>query len=87
MDGHVRLRAVDRVSFALAPGETLGIVGESGSGKSSIARALLRLVPADAGSAWFRGADLLRLRVRQLQALRRYLQLIFQDPLARSTHA
>jgi oligopeptide transport system ATP-binding protein len=78
---HVRLRVVDRVGFTLARGEALGIVGESGSGKSSIVRALLRLVPSDAGSALFRGTDLLRLTGRRLQAQRRHVQLIFQDPL------
>lgn len=77
-----RLPAVQDVSFDLASAQTLGIVGESGSGKSSIARALLRLVPADAGEAWFMGQDLLSLRGSALQAMRRHLQLIFQDPLA-----
>jgi oligopeptide transport system ATP-binding protein len=78
---HRTLQAVRDVSFELAAGETLGIVGESGSGKSSIARALLRLVPAAAGEAWFRGQDLLQLHGAALQAMRRHLQLIFQDPL------
>jgi len=79
---HALLRAVNGVSFDLARGETLGLVGESGSGKSSIARALLRLVPAQSGSAQFRGSDLLQLAGSPLQAMRRHLQLIFQDPLA-----
>jgi oligopeptide transport system ATP-binding protein len=73
--------AVDGVSFDLAVGESLGLVGESGSGKSSIARALLRLVPAQ-GSALFEGRDLLRLRGAALRATREHLQIIFQDPLA-----
>jgi len=81
-----QLRAVDEASFDLAAGETLGIVGESGSGKSSLARALLRLVPHTAGSAHFRGQDLLQLSARELQRSRRHLQMIFQDPLARSAH-
>jgi oligopeptide transport system ATP-binding protein len=76
------LRAVNGVSFELARGETLGLVGESGSGKSSIARALLRLVPAESGVALFHGTDLLALSGASLQAMRRHLQLIFQDPLA-----
>jgi oligopeptide transport system ATP-binding protein len=76
------LRAVDDASFELAAGETLGIVGESGSGKSSLARALLRLVPHAAGSARFRGQDLLQLSGRELQRTRRHLQMIFQDPFA-----
>jgi oligopeptide transport system ATP-binding protein len=79
---HTRLPAVHDVAFDLAQGETLGIVGESGSGKSSIARALLRLIPADSGSALFQGTDLLALSGAALQAMRRHLQLIFQDPLA-----
>jgi oligopeptide transport system ATP-binding protein len=79
---HALLRAVEGVSFELARGETLGLVGESGSGKSSIARALLRLVPAAAGVALFHGTDLLQLNGAALHAMRRHLQLIFQDPLA-----
>jgi len=73
--------AVDGVSFELAAGASLGLVGESGSGKSSIARALLRLVPAS-GSVQFDGRDLLRLSGAQLRATREHLQIIFQDPLA-----
>ncbi len=80
--GHALLRAVNDVSFELARGETLGLVGESGSGKSTIARALLRLVPAESGVALFHGTDLLALSGASLQAMRRHLQLIFQDPLA-----
>ncbi|MFI4905482.1 MAG: ABC transporter ATP-binding protein [Steroidobacteraceae bacterium] len=80
--GHALLRAVNGVSFELARGETLGLVGESGSGKSTIARALLRLVPAESGVASFHGTDLLKLSGARLQAMRRHLQLIFQDPLA-----
>jgi peptide/nickel transport system ATP-binding protein len=59
--GHALLHAVNAVSFDLARGETLGLVGESGSGKSTIARALLRLVPATSGVALFHGSDLLQL--------------------------
>ncbi|HNC69318.1 MAG TPA: ATP-binding cassette domain-containing protein [Pseudomonadales bacterium] len=84
-DAHGRralLHAVEDVSFSVARGRTLGIVGESGSGKSSIARALLRLVPAAAGVARFLGRDLLALQGKELQAARRQLQMIFQDPLA-----
>ena len=73
--------AVDGVSFELGAGESLGLVGESGSGKSSIARALLRLVPAS-GVAQFAGSDLLQLRGAALRATREHLQIIFQDPLA-----
>jgi len=80
--GQTLLHAVESVSFGVHRGRTLGIVGESGSGKSSIARALLRLVPAAAGTAHFRGADLLALEGGALRAVRRYIQMIFQDPLA-----
>jgi oligopeptide/dipeptide ABC transporter ATP-binding protein len=74
------LRAVAGVSFTLQRGESLGLVGESGSGKSSIARALLRLVPAT-GSVRYRGLDLLRVQGDALRSLREHLQIIFQDPL------
>jgi oligopeptide transport system ATP-binding protein len=75
------IAAVDGASFTIAAGESLGLVGESGSGKSSVARALLRLVPAS-GAAWFAGQDLLALRGAALRATREHLQIIFQDPLA-----
>jgi oligopeptide transport system ATP-binding protein len=80
--GRARLQAVAGVSFELARAETLAIVGESGSGKSSIARALVRLITSDSGQALFDGTDLLQLSGRALQAMRRRLQLIFQDPLS-----
>lgn len=75
-----RAAAVDGVSFEVAAGESLGLVGESGSGKSSIARALLRLIPAT-GSALFQGRDLLQLEGEALRATREHLQIVFQDPL------
>jgi len=76
------LRAVDGISFVLAPGETLGIVGESGSGKSTLARAILKLVPTAAGSvSWF-GARVDTLTKQQLRRRRRDLQIVFQDPMA-----
>jgi peptide/nickel transport system ATP-binding protein len=78
----VTLPAVKAVSFDLARGEALGVVGESGSGKTSIAHTLLRLVDAQSGSVQFQGVDLLRVRGAQLLALRRHLQLVFQDPLS-----
>jgi oligopeptide transport system ATP-binding protein len=73
---------VDDVSFAIAPGEVLGLVGESGSGKSTLARALLRLTPVARGSVSWRGTDLLRCEGAALRRRRRDLQMIFQDPLA-----
>ncbi len=75
----IALRAVDDVSFALRRGQTLGVVGESGSGKSTLARALLRLTPSS-GDLIFNGANLQRLGGRALRALRRNMQMIFQDP-------
>src|SRR5450432_831956 len=75
-----QLTAVAGVSFDLAAGESLGLVGESGSGKSSIARALLRLIPAS-GRALFQGRDLLQLQGAELRAAREHLQIVFQDPL------
>jgi peptide/nickel transport system ATP-binding protein len=74
--------ALDDVSIAVARGETLGLVGPSGSGKSTLARILLRLVVPDAGRIDFGGVDLLSLRGEKLRAVRRRIQMVFQDPLA-----
>jgi ABC-type oligopeptide transport system ATPase subunit len=75
-----RIRAVDRVSFAINEGETFGLVGESGSGKTTTARCLLRLVEPTAGSFMFRGEQVFGLPASRLRALRRDMQMIFQDP-------
>jgi oligopeptide/dipeptide ABC transporter ATP-binding protein len=74
------IRAVNGVSFALMPGETLAIVGESGSGKSTLARALVRLSRPASGSVRFDGADLASIGGPQLRAMRRRFQIVFQDP-------
>jgi len=74
------LKAVDDVSFDLARGETLGIVGESGSGKSTLARVLLGLDAPTSGSATFDGKPMLNLPYRDQLALRRRMQVVFQDP-------
>ncbi|MGG5818024.1 ABC transporter ATP-binding protein [Falsiroseomonas sp. HW251] len=76
----VTVRAVEDVSFTIAPGEAFGLVGESGCGKSTVARALLRLVEPDAGRVLYRGEDLSTARGDALKALRRKLQIVFQDP-------
>jgi len=76
------VRAVDNVSFSLGKQKTLAVVGESGCGKTTAARALLRLIEPDAGQVWFRGKDLLQLDTNGLQAMRRYMQIIFQDPFS-----
>ena len=74
------VRAVDSVGFTLDRGESLALVGESGSGKTTTAHAVLRLVEATAGSVRFKGADLGDLRGSRLRALRKQMQLIYQDP-------
>jgi len=74
------VRALDEVSFHIAPGEIVGVVGESGSGKSTLARAILRLTPATAGAVRFEGVDLQDVTERAMRPIRRRMQVIFQDP-------
>ncbi|HZI36458.1 MAG TPA: ABC transporter ATP-binding protein [Gaiellales bacterium] len=76
------VQAVDGVSFSVARGEVLGIVGESGSGKTTLGRALLRLVDPTGGSIRLEGEDVLGLREREVRAMRRKVQMVFQDPHA-----
>jgi len=74
--------AVGDVSFEIRPGETVGLVGESGSGKSTVARTVIGLVAPDAGTVEFEGRDITRLSARRLKAVRRDMQVVFQDPYA-----
>jgi peptide/nickel transport system ATP-binding protein len=74
------VHAVDDVSLSVDRGETLGLVGESGCGKSTVGKTLLKLIPASAGQVQFDGRDVLSLRARALRALRREMQIVFQDP-------
>ena len=76
------LKAVDGISFDLREGETLGVVGESGCGKSTLARAILNLIPATAGSIQWMGREMVGAPERQWLAVRKDVQMIFQDPLA-----
>ncbi|MGH3741456.1 MAG: ABC transporter ATP-binding protein [Micromonosporaceae bacterium] len=77
---HGVVRAVDGISFTIPAGQTLGVVGESGCGKSTVAKLLVRLHEATSGQIRLDGQDVRRLRGRELRALRRRIQLVFQDP-------
>ncbi len=76
------VQAVDKVSFAVKKGETLGMVGESGCGKTTVGRTLLRLVEPTGGDVYFEGKNILKMGQRELKPLRRDMQIIFQDPYA-----
>ena len=77
-----KVHAVDDVTFSLREGETLGLVGESGCGKTTLSRALMRLLEPTEGVIRFRGDDITHAKRKQLEPLRRQMQMVFQDPFA-----
>ena len=76
------IRAVDGISFSVKKGETLGLVGESGCGKSTLARTIIRIYEPTEGQIYFQGQEITKLSQRNLQPLRKDVQMIFQDPYA-----
>ncbi len=79
---HLKVHAVNGVSFTLDRGETLGVVGESGCGKSTLGRVVMRLLPATSGQVLLEGEDTALLEKQDKKALRRRMQMVFQDPYA-----
>jgi peptide/nickel transport system ATP-binding protein/oligopeptide transport system ATP-binding protein len=75
-----QVKAVDGISFNVKKGETLGLVGESGCGKTTVGRTLLRLIPATGGKVYFDGKDIFSLNGNEMKAMRKDMQIIFQDP-------
>ena len=76
------VKAIDGVSFSIAPGETLGLVGESGCGKTTVGRCILRLENPDEGKVIFNGEDIAKKKLSQINHLRQDIQVIFQDPFS-----
>ncbi len=78
--GHVK--AVDGVSFSIAPGKTLGLVGESGCGKTTVGRSILRLIPSTSGTVRYKNTNFFDYQGNDLRKLRKHMQIIFQDPVS-----
>ena len=76
------LHAVDDVNFTIERGKTLGIVGESGCGKSTTGRCILRLIEPTDGEVIFDGVDVTKLSKKEMRAMRKDMQIIFQDPFS-----
>ena len=74
------VKAVDDVSFSIDEGEVFGLVGESGSGKTTLARSILRLIDPTSGEVSFDGTDILKVNKATLKRMRKYLQVVFQNP-------
>jgi peptide/nickel transport system ATP-binding protein len=78
--GHRRVAAAEDVDLEVMEGQVVGLVGPTGSGKSTVAKLVVRLLETDGGSVWFEGEDLLAAKGKELKAIRRRIQLLFQDP-------